>query len=85
MDAAGAQYILDQCVAALAMIHNFGKSEAGQPANAPWLTGTALEYVDEALGALGGAKDMIEAAEETEIGVLEPGTGFRPPEPGAML
>lgn len=75
--------LLDGVMAGLERVREFGRSDAGQPANAPWLTGTTLDALDEAAGAVGGALDEIEAAEVLgdDAGAIEPGTPYVPAPP----
>ena len=76
MDASEARSRLSRAIGELGAILNFGRSDAGAPANAPWLTGTVLLYLEDAREAAGEAMDGIADAEELgeDAGALEPGT-----------
>lgn len=67
---------LEHVVAALGAIQSFGRTNAGAPANAPWLTGTLLMHVEDAKTSADDA--LIELADAEELGedagALEPGT-----------
>jgi hypothetical protein len=64
MDASEARQQLEGIVATLGAIQAFGKSDAGAPANAPWLTGTVLLHLEDAAGSVADAMGEIADAEE---------------------
>lgn len=87
MDAIEARMKLEGAVAALNGIRTFARTDAGSPANAPWLTGTLLQLVDDATGSADDA--LVELADAEVLGddaaAIEPGTPYVPPARGAML
>jgi excisionase family DNA binding protein len=67
---------ISRAISELSGVVTFGKSDAGAPANAPWLTGTTLMLLEDALDSANEALGEINDAEQLgdDAGALEPGS-----------